>query len=79
MSLFQGLGSRLGAGALLAVTLLAILATAAPGQPYPTRPLKLLLSFPPGGASVRCLIAPSHHRTIASSVRALMGSQMIKW
>src|SRR5438309_9556265 len=30
---------------------LAMLASAAPGEPYPTRPIRLLVSFPPGGAS----------------------------
>jgi tripartite-type tricarboxylate transporter receptor subunit TctC len=30
---------------------LTIVATAAVAQPYPTRPIKLLVSFPPGGAS----------------------------
>src|SRR5262249_47840168 len=30
---------------------LAMLASAAPAQPYPTRPIRLLVSFPPGGAS----------------------------
>src|SRR5437660_9335622 len=29
----------------------AMLATAAPAQPYPTRPIRVLVSFPPGGAS----------------------------
>src|SRR6266849_10267147 len=29
----------------------AMLASAAPAQPYPTRPIRLLVSFPPGGAS----------------------------
>jgi tripartite-type tricarboxylate transporter receptor subunit TctC len=28
-----------------------MLASAAPAQPYPTRPIRLLVSFPPGGAS----------------------------
>src|SRR5215470_2187849 len=30
---------------------LTMLASAAPAQPYPTRPIRLLVSFPPGGAS----------------------------
>src|SRR5215831_9783741 len=30
---------------------LAMLASAATAQPYPTRPIRLLVSFPPGGAS----------------------------
>jgi tripartite-type tricarboxylate transporter receptor subunit TctC len=36
---------------LVLAALLAVLATAAPAQPYPTRPIRLLVSFPPGGAS----------------------------
>src|ERR1700737_2934934 len=36
---------------LIAAALLAVVATAAIAQPYPTRPVKLLVSFPPGGAS----------------------------
>jgi tripartite-type tricarboxylate transporter receptor subunit TctC len=71
MWLFQGLGFRRGAGALVAVALLAILATAALGQPYPTRPLKLLLSFPPGGASD--FIA----RLIAQPLTARLGQPVV--
>ena len=71
MSLFQGLVSRLGVGALLAVVLLANLATATLGQPYPTRPLKLLLSFPPGGASD--FIA----RLIAQPLTARLGQPVV--
>jgi tripartite-type tricarboxylate transporter receptor subunit TctC len=36
---------------LLVAGLLAALAPGALAQPYPTRPIKLLVSFPPGGAS----------------------------
>ncbi|TMJ30285.1 MAG: tripartite tricarboxylate transporter substrate binding protein, partial [Alphaproteobacteria bacterium] len=36
---------------LLVAGFLAALAPAALAQPYPTRPIKLLVSFPPGGAS----------------------------
>ena len=36
---------------LLLATLLVGLATPVPAQDYPTRPIKLLLSYPPGGAS----------------------------
>src|SRR5438876_11597440 len=44
--------SRCALAALLAtLAMLAILAGAAPGEPYPTRPVRLLVSFPPGGAS----------------------------
>src|SRR5947208_6469209 len=44
--------SRSALAALLAMlAVLAVLASAAPGEPYPTRPIRLLVSFPPGGAS----------------------------
>ena len=36
---------------LIAAALLAVVATAAIAQPYPTRPVRLMVSFPPGGAS----------------------------
>jgi tripartite-type tricarboxylate transporter receptor subunit TctC len=36
---------------LVLAALLAVLATAAAAQPYPARPIRLLVSFPPGGAS----------------------------
>jgi tripartite-type tricarboxylate transporter receptor subunit TctC len=36
---------------LVLAALVAMLATAAAAQPYPTRPIRLLVSFPPGGAS----------------------------
>src|SRR2546430_17052150 len=36
---------------LIVAGFLAAIASAALAQPYPTRPVKLLVSFPPGGAS----------------------------
>jgi tripartite-type tricarboxylate transporter receptor subunit TctC len=42
---------RSGFKPIAAAAALAVAATAALAQPYPTRPIKLLVSFPPGGAS----------------------------
>src|SRR5262249_34627925 len=36
---------------LVLAAVLAMLASAAPAEPYPTRPIRLFVSFPPGGAS----------------------------
>src|SRR5712691_6760237 len=36
---------------VLAALVAAMLATAAAAQPYPARPIRLLVSFPPGGAA----------------------------
>jgi tripartite-type tricarboxylate transporter receptor subunit TctC len=36
---------------LALAAVLAMLASAAPAEPYPTRPIRLFVSFPPGGAS----------------------------
>src|SRR5260221_9809435 len=50
---------------------LAMLASAAPGEPYPTRPIRLLVSFPPGGASD--LIA----RTLGQPLRVRLGQPVV--
>src|SRR5215813_3784438 len=51
--------------------LLAMLASAAPAQPYPTRPIRLLVSFPPGGASD--LVA----RTLGQPLGARLGQPVV--
>src|SRR5215469_13283634 len=50
---------------------LAMLASAAPAQPYPTRPIRLLVSFPPGGASD--LVA----RTLGQPLGARLGQPIV--
>src|SRR5712672_2517386 len=50
---------------------LAMLASAAPAQPYPTRPIRLLVSFPPGGASD--LVA----RTLGQPLGARLGQPVV--
>ena len=51
--------------------LLAMLASAATAQPYPTRPIRLLVSFPPGGASD--LVA----RTLGQPLGARLGQPVV--
>src|SRR5215831_15949438 len=50
---------------------LAMVASAAPAQPYPTRPIRLLVSFPPGGASD--LVA----RTLGQPLGARVGQPVV--
>jgi tripartite-type tricarboxylate transporter receptor subunit TctC len=50
---------------------LTMLASAAPAQPYPTRPIRLLVSFPPGGASD--LVA----RTLGQPLGARLGRPIV--
>jgi tripartite-type tricarboxylate transporter receptor subunit TctC len=64
--MLQRTGFRLFAGAVL-----VLVATAAMAQAYPTRPVKLLLSFPPGGASD--FIA----RLIAQPLSARLGQPVV--
>src|SRR5256886_5522510 len=49
----------------------AMLASAAPAQPFPTRPIRLLVSFPPGGASD--LVA----RTLGQPLGARLGQPVV--
>jgi tripartite-type tricarboxylate transporter receptor subunit TctC len=49
----------------------ATLASAAPADPYPTRPIRLLVSFPPGGASD--LVA----RTLGQPLSAALGQPVV--
>src|SRR5215831_16845606 len=51
--------------------LLTMLASAAPAQSYPTRPIRLLVSFPPGGASD--LVA----RTLGQPLGARLGQPVV--
>ena len=53
------------------VAVLAMLASAAPAQPFPTRPIRLLVSFPPGGASD--LVA----RTLGQPLGARLGQPIV--
>ena len=50
---------------------LAMLASAAPAQTYPARPIRLLVSFPPGGASD--LVA----RTLGQPLGARLGPPVV--
>ena len=56
--------------------LLTMLASAAPAQPYPTRPIRMLVSFPPGGAALASIV-----RTAASAKRMRHGMTilMMRW
>src|SRR5260370_1436396 len=58
-------------GGFVGAAFLAVVATAAIAQPYPTRPVKLLLSFPPGGASD--IVA----RLIAQPLAARLGQPVV--
>ena len=49
----------------------AMLASAAPAQTYPARPIRLLVSFPPGGASD--LVA----RTLGQPLGARLGQPVV--
>lgn len=51
--------------------MIAAIASAAPAEPYPTRPIRLLVSFPPGGASD--LIA----RTLGQPLAARLGQPVV--
>src|SRR5499426_474605 len=62
-------GSCLIRFALAAVV--ATLSSAAPADPYPTRPIRLLVSFPPGGASD--LVA----RTLGQPLSAALGQPVV--
>src|SRR5262249_920158 len=66
MSIVMSCGVGLGVGAMP-----GMLASAAPAQPYPTRPIRLLVSFPPGGASD--LVA----RTLGQPLGARLGQPVV--
>jgi len=57
--------------AVLAVAVLAGAAGGAPAQTYPTRPVRLIVPFPPGGAT------DTFSRTVAAEMTKSLGQQVI--
>jgi tripartite-type tricarboxylate transporter receptor subunit TctC len=65
----MGLGRRFGALCIALLTL--VFATAAPAQDYPTRPVRLVVAFPPGGPTD--FVA----RLLADKLKGILGQSVL--